>query len=243
MEINNDFIVLSAILEADHAVSPRHLAPLLNLSPAEIGQSILSLQKYLRVHAYDKNAPEGDCRYYVTKDKRPEVRDLIRETLRQLPENLYFSYGSNMDYYQLYRRCPNAHFLTRASLKDHTLSFPRKASAWGNCGVAGFKAEPGSELPGVIYFLPFGDFARLDGFEGHPRFYVRKTVTVQTADFGDIAVTTYAAEEQGEFFAPSRKYMEQMTTGARLFNLDPVYVQRLMRITTAVDTSGERKEG
>lgn len=173
------------------------------------------------------------------KEKRAEAREKIGQTLRNIPDNLYFSYGSNMDYYQLYRRCPNAHFLTRASLKDHSLSFPRTASSWGGCGVAGFRQEAGSELPGIIYYLPFGDFARLDGFEGHPRFYERKVIEVETLDFGRIGVTTYFADEQGEFFAPSRSYLEQMMTGARLFNLDPIYVQRLARISTAVDSLPE----
>lgn len=231
MQINNDFIVLCAIREADHAVSPRTLAPLLNLSPAEMYQSILSLDSYLRVHAYDRNSPEGDCRYFVSHECRPEVDEKIAHTLAGLKPNLYFSYGTNMDYYQLYRRCPNAHFLMRASLKDHGLAFPRTASAWGDTGVAGFRPEKGSEVLGVIYFMPYGDFARLDGFEGHPRCYSRQDVTVET-DFGMIKAETYVAEEQGDFFPPSRKYMEQMTAGARLFNLDPVYIQRLLRVPT-----------
>lgn len=231
MQINNDFIVLCAIREADHAVSPRFLAPLLNLSPAEIHQSMISLESCLRVHAYDRNTPEGDCRYFVSHECRPEVDEKIARKMRDLKGNLYFSYGSNMDYYQLYRRCPNAHYLMRASLKDHGLAFPRTASAWGDTGVASFRPEKGSEVLGVIYYLPFGDFARLDGFEGHPRCYSRVEVTVET-DFGPIGVETYVAEEQGDFFLPSKRYMEQMIAGARLFNLDPVYIQRLLRIPT-----------
>jgi hypothetical protein len=233
--INNDFVVLSAIREADHAVSPRYLAPQLNLSPAEMYQSILSLKHFLRKHAYDKNASEGDCRYFVASETRQQADELITDKLRSMPDNLYFSYGSNMDYYQLYSRCANAHFLTRASIKDSSLSFPRGASAWGGNGVAGFRPEKGSELLGVIYFLPYGDFARLDGFEGSPRCYERNKVMVQTQDFGEIEVMTYIADEEGDFFPPSKRYMEQMVTGARIFNLDPVYIQRLLRIPTVVE--------
>ena len=236
MQVNNDFITLCAIREADHAVSPRYLTPLLNVTPAEMYQSILSLHAYLRVHAYDRNTPEGDCRYFVAPESRSEVDAEIAHVLSKNTANLYFSYGSNMDYYQLYRRCPNAHFLMRASLKDFGLSFPRTASGWGGSGVAGFRPEEGSEVLGVIYYLPYGDFARLDGFEGHPRCYRQADVTVQT-DFGPIHVKTYIAEEQGDFFPPSKHYLEQMVTGAKLFNLDPVYLQRLLRIPTVVTAS------
>ncbi len=232
--VNNDFFVLSAIREADHAVSPRHLAPLLNLSPAEIYQSILSLKEYLRMHAYDRNSADGDCRYFVHPEVRSQVDERIKSTIVSMPENLYFSYGSNMDYYQLYRRCPNAHFIMRASLKDHVLTFPRVGSAWGGNGVAGFTAEKGSELLGVIYFVPYGDFARLDGFEGHPRAYEKEKVTIKT-DYDEVDAMTYVADEEGEFFAPSKRYMEQMIAGARLFSLDPVYVQRLLRIPTSLE--------
>ena len=96
----------------------------------------------------------------------------------------YFAYGSNMDEEHMKTRCSRARYLGRGVLTNYKIAFTRYSSKWDS-SVADVVASQGEVVWGVLYELSEEDLLKLDRFEGHPRMYVRKTLTIhKTSKFG-----------------------------------------------------------
>jgi gamma-glutamylcyclotransferase (GGCT)/AIG2-like uncharacterized protein YtfP len=89
----------------------------------------------------------------------------------------YFAYGSNMDYDQFKKRCPNSKYLGKGFLSDYKLAFTRYSRNWESA-VADVLVSPGDIVWGLIYDMTEEDLTNLDKFEGHPTIYKRKQETV-----------------------------------------------------------------
>ena len=86
--------------------------------------------------------------------------------------NYYFTYGSNMDYKQMIKRCPNAKYFGVGFLQDYKLAFTRYSPKWDSA-VADILVSPGDVVWGLIYILNNDDLEKLDRHEGHPTIYKR----------------------------------------------------------------------
>src|SRR2546425_5618108 len=62
----------------------------------------------------------------------------------------YFIYSETLHQNQLKGRAPEATFLFRAYLPDHTLTFPRWSSQW-RCGLASITPSVGDRGLGVVF--------------------------------------------------------------------------------------------
>ena len=89
----------------------------------------------------------------------------------------YFSYGSNMDYKQMKKRCPDAKYFGVGFLQDYKLAFTRYSQKWESA-VADVLVSPGDVVWGVIYILSSDDLEKLDRYEGQPSIYRRITEKV-----------------------------------------------------------------
>lgn len=85
---------------------------------------------------------------------------------------LYFAFGSNLCARQLRKRCPTARRAARATLRHHELAFDGMSAAWRGA-VATVRPARGAEVEGLLYVMRSHDLARLDWFEGVPRYYTR----------------------------------------------------------------------
>ena len=94
-----------------------------------------------------------------------------------LETDVYFAYGSNMDRAQMRERCPESSFLGWGWLNDHRLAYVGWSERWGG-GVATVVPRRGDRVPGFLYFVTTADLRRLDRYEGAPRIYRRKIVTI-----------------------------------------------------------------
>lgn len=105
--------------------------------------------------------------------------------------DVYFAYGSNMDRAQMRERCPTSHWVGWGYLHDYRLSYVGHSERWGG-GVATIVPHRGERVPGFLYFVTPEDLKRLDRYEGAPRIYRRKTVTISLgAESGRTKAVTY----------------------------------------------------
>lgn len=93
---------------------------------------------------------------------------------------LYFAFGSNLLYGQMRRRCPSAVVEGRASIDGYRLAFAGRSTLWGGA-VATLLPDRDALTEGLLYRITEADLLALDAFEGHPNFYIRRTLRVQDA--------------------------------------------------------------
>lgn len=86
----------------------------------------------------------------------------------------YFAYGSNMDKDQIEIRCPMAKQIGIGIIANYRIDFTRKSTT-RNCGVADIIESPGDVVWGIIYSITEEDLKSLDGYEGYPNYYTKKT--------------------------------------------------------------------
>jgi len=89
----------------------------------------------------------------------------------------YIAFGSNLDTAQMARRCPSARPLRSIELPGYRLAFAGHSKRWGG-GVATVLRDGRSSVPALLYELTLTDERRLDGFEGYPGVYGKRTVHV-----------------------------------------------------------------
>lgn len=149
---------------------------------------------------------------------------------------LYFAYGSNMNSEQMRGRCPSARFQTIARLDGFKLAFPRDSKTWGG-GVASIVPDPASHVWGIVYKISEAEQPLLDKYEGfstqRPALaneYQRVEKRVVGKDGAPIRVLIYVANTQPSPALPSVRYLSQLITGAKHFQLPPEYIAELEKI-------------
>lgn len=149
---------------------------------------------------------------------------------------LYFAYGSNMNWEQMRERCPSAHFVGVAEMRDHRLAFTRKSITRG-CGVADAVAADGNRVWGVVYEIADLDVGRLDASEGYrpgrkDNSYRREErhVFVDGDEKHPLAVWIYFGNPQPDPPPPNAEYKRLIVSGARHWHLPEDYVRELEAI-------------
>lgn len=128
----------------------------------------------------------------------------------------YIAYGSNLNMEQMLDRCPKAEVYASGELRDYELLFKGDED-----GVAYATVEPrmGGVVPvGVWTITPRCERA-LDGYEGFPDFYYKKTVTVQT-NRGAVEGLIYIMDESYPVALPERYYVDICLDGYDDFHLN-----------------------
>ena len=78
---------------------------------------------------------------------------------------LYFAYGSNLNHFQMKRRCKDSVFLKKINLKDFRLTFRSKYRA------ADIEVKKNSIVPGGLFEISKSDEKKLDIYEDYPILY------------------------------------------------------------------------
>ena len=138
---------------------------------------------------------------------------------------IYIAYGSNMDFPQMERRCPDAEFLGAGVLQNWRLMF--KGSLTGS--YATIEKEKGLTVPVLLWRISAADEKRLDRYEGFPSFYYKKTVTVAdvaavnaswSPKNGQCKGMAYIMDEKRTLGLPSHSYYGVLAKAYRLFGFD-----------------------
>ena len=78
---------------------------------------------------------------------------------------LYFAYGSNLNLFQMKRRCKDSIFLRKINLKNFRLTFRSKYRA------ADIEFKKNSIVPGGLFDISKNDEKKLDVYEDYPSLY------------------------------------------------------------------------
>ncbi|MCK9326161.1 MAG: gamma-glutamylcyclotransferase [Bacteroidales bacterium] len=146
------------------------------------------------------------------KQVSPDSTDFAMVATKKAPEGmLYFAYGSNLSLDQMEQRLPNARPLCKATLRFWRLTY--KANFKGN-GVATIEknSERRGAVYGALYVLSAGDLATMDRYEGTPRVYQRRLVTVESK-FGRVKAITYVMNDYFKPHSPNPTYVGKIQQG------------------------------
>ncbi len=136
-----------------------------------------------------------------------------------LEKKLYFAYGSNMDLNQMAFRCPDAEVLETVRLEGYRLAF---RSNGGNRGVATILPDPDSHVDGVLWEISPEDERNLNFYEGFPRLYGKRTLTVVNRLGKEVEAMAYVmnAPYKDRPAVPSASYLRGILRGCQQNGID-----------------------
>ena len=128
---------------------------------------------------------------------------------------LYFAYGSNLNHFQMKRRCKDSIFLKKINLKDFRLTFRSKYKA------ADIEPKKKSIVPGALFEISKSDEKRLDIYEDFPILYKKFYFFY----YGK-KVMTYTMTEKSSFKFPTKRYLNIVKKGYKDCRLDMKYLEQ-----------------
>ena len=131
---------------------------------------------------------------------------------------LYFAYGSNLNLFQMKRRCKDSVFLKKYELKGYKLSFRSKYRA------ADIEKSKNSIVPGALFEISKSDEKKLDVYEDFPILYKKLYFS-----YYNKTVMTYIMVNKTEFRYPTERYLNVVKQGYKDCKLDTKYLKLALR--------------
>ena len=126
-----------------------------------------------------------------------------------MADNLYFAYGSNINLEQMDYRCPDATVIGPVTLENYELLFRRG-------GFATIAPCEGGKVHGLLWNITPECERSLDRYEGYPRFYDKRMVTVRDGEGRSLSVMAYIMDERfREPMLPTTTYYNGILEGYR----------------------------
>ena len=126
---------------------------------------------------------------------------------------LYFAYGSNLNHFQMKRRCKDSVYLKKINLKDFRLTFRSKYRA------ADIERKKNSIVPGALFEISKSDEKKLDIYEDYPVLYKKYYFTY----YGK-KVMTYTMVNKTIFRYPTERYLNVVKKGYKDCDLNKDYL-------------------
>ena len=130
---------------------------------------------------------------------------------------LYFAYGSNLNHFQMKRRCKDSVYLKKYELKGYRLTFRSKYRA------ADIEKKRNSIVPGGLFEISKSDEKKLDVYEDYPILYKKIYF-----DYYNSKVMTYTMVSKSEFRYPTERYLNVVKRGYRDCKLDRKYLLKAL---------------
>tara|TARA_B100000212_G_C27198860_1_gene457829 strand:+ start:129 stop:533 length:405 start_codon:yes stop_codon:yes gene_type:complete len=127
---------------------------------------------------------------------------------------LYFAYGSNLNHFQMKRRCKDSIFLKKYKLKDYRLTFRSKYKA------ADIEYKKGSFVTGALFEISKKDEKKLDVYEDFPILYKKIYFLYYKKK-----VMTYFMVKKTRFEFPKKKYLKTIIEGYKNCGLNIKYLK------------------
>ena len=131
---------------------------------------------------------------------------------------LYFAYGSNLNHFQMKRRCKNSVYLKKINLKDFKLTFRSKYKA------ADIEPKKNSIVPGGLFEISKCDEKKLDIYEDFPTLYKKYYFYY----YGK-KVMTYTMVKKTKFKYPTEKYLNIVKIGYKDCKLNSKYLKKALQ--------------
>ena len=122
---------------------------------------------------------------------------------------LYFAYGSNLNLFQMKRRCKDSVFIKKYELKGYRLNFRSKYRA------ADIEKSKNSLVPGALFEISKSDEKKLDVYEDFPILYKKLYFS-----YYNKKVMTYIMVNKTEFRYPTERYLNVVKRGYKDCKLD-----------------------
>ena len=131
---------------------------------------------------------------------------------------LYFAYGSNLNHFQMKRRCKDSIFLKKINLKDFRLTFRSKYRA------ADIEYKKNSTVPGGLFEISKSDEKKLDVYEDFPILYTKIYFK-----YYNKKVMSYIMVRKSKFRYPTEKYLNVIKQGYKDCNLNKKYLRNALK--------------
>ena len=132
---------------------------------------------------------------------------------------LYFAYGSNLNHFQMKRRCKDSIFLKKINLTNFKLTFRSKYRA------ADIEPKKNSIVPGALFELSKSDEKKLDVYEDFPVLYKKYYFSY----YGN-KVMTYMMVKKTIFVFPTEHYLNIIKRGYKDCQLDTIYLKKALKL-------------
>tara|TARA_A100001234_G_scaffold219792_1_gene231337 strand:- start:564 stop:965 length:402 start_codon:yes stop_codon:yes gene_type:complete len=130
---------------------------------------------------------------------------------------LYFAYGSNLNHFQMKRRCKDSLFLKKMNLKDFKLTFRSKYRA------ADIEKNKDSLVPGGLFEISKSDEKKLDVYEDFPILYKKHYFYY----YGK-KVMTYTMNKKTPFRYPTERYLNIVKQGYKDCKLNLKFLKKAL---------------
>ena len=130
---------------------------------------------------------------------------------------LYFAYGSNLNHFQMKRRCKDSKFIKKIKLNGFRLTFRSKYRA------ADIDIKKSSSVPGALFEISKSDEKKLDIYEDYPILYKKFYFF-----YYDKKVMTYTMVNKTPFKFPTERYLNVVKRGYKDCKLDKKYLEKAL---------------
>ena len=131
---------------------------------------------------------------------------------------LYFAYGSNLNHFQMKKRCKDSVFLKKINLTNFKLTFRSKYKA------ADIESKKNSIVPGALFEISKSDEKKLDIYEDYPALYKKYYFTYYSKK-----VMTYTMTKKTLFAYPTERYLNVVKRGYKDCNLDNHILKKALK--------------
>ena len=131
---------------------------------------------------------------------------------------LYFAYGSNLNHFQMKRRCKDSVYLKKIDLKDFRLTFRSRFKA------ADIEPKKNSIVPGGLFVISKSDEKKLNIYEDYPILYKKFYFTYYKQK-----VMTYTMVRKTLFKFPTERYLNIVKKGYKDCSLDKKYLIKALK--------------
>jgi gamma-glutamylcyclotransferase (GGCT)/AIG2-like uncharacterized protein YtfP len=128
---------------------------------------------------------------------------------------LYFAYGSNLNHFQMKKRCKDSVFLKKINLTNFKLTFRSKYRA------ADIEPKKNSIVPGALFEISKIDEKKLDVYEDYPILYKKYYFYY----YGK-KVMTFTMVKKTPFKFPTEKYLSIVKKGYSDCDLNMTYLKK-----------------
>jgi gamma-glutamylcyclotransferase (GGCT)/AIG2-like uncharacterized protein YtfP len=131
---------------------------------------------------------------------------------------LYFAYGSNLNHFQMKRRCKDSVFIKKINLTNFKLTFRSKYRA------ADIEPKKNSIVPGALFEISKSDEKKLDIYEDYPILYTKYYFTYYGKN-----VMTYTMIKKTLFTYPTERYLNTIKKGYKDCKLERKYLKAALK--------------
>lgn len=133
--------------------------------------------------------------------------------MKRIENDLYFSYGSNMNLDQMAYRCPAAEVIGKVQLPGYELAF----CGCPGSGVATIKPRLDGMVEGVLWRITEDCEKSLDFYEGFPHLYGKEALVVEDNAGNRFEVMAYTMHSPfcHREAVPSQQYLQGILDGCR----------------------------